>query len=104
MADLIEFGLDSGARIFVHAGRPSAPGPGRPRFSGDGKVEKARETFEAAMGHVRDVAASAIRTMTELPKKPEEVSIEFGVQLRAETGIIVARGEAGADFKIRIVF
>ncbi|MGW7524594.1 CU044_2847 family protein [Streptomyces sp. NPDC054783] len=54
-------------------------------------MARAAGSFEAALEGVRTAAASTLRRMSRLPQRPDEVTVEFGIQLDAEVGAVLAR-------------
>jgi hypothetical protein len=99
---LVEFGLEQGGSILVEVDEPAADGPvmrggglGRPAL-----VEQAGITFEDATSAVTPAARSLIRRLRDGEDSPDEVSIEFGVQLSAHTGAFIASVAAEANFTV----
>lgn len=56
------------------------------------------------MGSVRDAAASALRHFKDIPQPPDEVTIEFGVELSAEVGAVIARTAATAHLQVTLAW
>jgi hypothetical protein len=65
-------------------------------------VVKANESFESALDRVRWAAEGLLARLTSLASPPDEVAIEFGVKLNAETGAVIAKAATEANFKINI--
>jgi hypothetical protein len=83
--------------------------PGGPVTRGLGKdrsalVEKADETFENATAAVTPAARSLIARLRSMDDAPDEVGIEFGVQLSAQTGAFIASMAAEANFKVSMTW
>lgn len=101
MKRLVEFPLVQGGSVLVEVDDP----PGGPVTRGIGKdryalAEKADETFEEATATVTPAASSLIARLRLLEDPPDEVGIEFGVQLSAQTGAFIASVAAEANFKV----
>jgi hypothetical protein len=62
------------------------------------------QTFQAAMGGIREAASTAVEEMTQLARPPEEVTLQFSVQLAAEAGVVVARTAATANMNISLTW
>ena len=65
-------------------------------------VVKANESYETALDRVRWAAESLLNRLTSLASPPDEVAIEFGVKLNAETGAVIAKAATEANFKINL--
>jgi hypothetical protein len=65
-------------------------------------VVKANESFESALDRVRWAAEGLLARLTSLASPPDEVAIEFGVKLNAETGAVIAKAATEANFKINL--
>ena len=105
MKRLVEFPLVQGGSVLVEVDDP----PGGPVMRGIGKdrsalVEKADETFEEATAAVTPAASSLIARLRLLDDPPDEVGIEFGVQLSAQTGAFIASVAAEANFKVSMTW
>ncbi len=101
MKRLVEFPLDRGASVLVGVDEQ----PAGPVTRGLGKdcsvlVEEAGKTFEDATGAVTPAARSLIARLRSIEDAPDEVGIEFGVQLSAQTGAFIASVAAEANFKV----
>ena len=67
-------------------------------------VEKADQTFEEATAAVVPAAHSLISRLRAAADPPDEIGIEFGVQLSAQTGAFIASAAAGATFKVCVTW
>jgi hypothetical protein len=65
-------------------------------------VVKANESFETALDRVRWAAEGLLDRLTSLASPPDEVEVEFGVKLNAETGAVIAKASTEANFKINL--
>lgn len=105
MKRLVEFKLDQGGSVVVEVDDPL----GGPVMRGLGKdrsalVEKADETFEGATAAVTPAARSLIARLRSLDDAPDEVTVEFGVQLSAQTGAFIASVATEANFKVSMTW
>jgi Trypsin-co-occurring domain 1 len=71
---------------------------------GDAKavVETASVAFEQALAKLKPMCAAIVRQVRDAVEQPEEFSVEFGVKLNAEAGIVIASTAAEANLKIAI--
>lgn len=106
MAILIQVPVDdgqSGAVVLVEADRGDVPG---------GLALAAPEPGVAAARATRSLSASleelepVLRTVKDklVASAPEHFTVEFGVKLGGETGIIVAKGTAEVNLKITMTW
>jgi hypothetical protein len=105
MKRLVEFPLDEGGTVLVEVEEPSQ-GPVMRGFGKDqpSLVEKVDKTFEDATAAVTPAARSLIARLRSIDDPPDEVGIEFGVQLSAQSGAFVASVAAEANFKVSMTW
>ena len=63
-------------------------------------VARASESLDSALEQLRPAVDIIRRQLEELT--PDEVSVEFGIVLGAETGVVVAKGTAEVHFTISL--
>lgn len=83
--------LADGESGFDRVGR----GPG-------GLARSSAETLQEALDHIRpalDTMASSVRQMVH---RPDKVSVEFGIKLAAEAGVVVAKATSEANFTVTL--
>lgn len=105
MKRLVEFPLDQGGSVLIEVDEP----PAAPVTRGAGKgpstlVERSDKTFEEATAAVTPAARSLIARLRSMDDAPDEVGIEFGVQLSAQTGAFIASVGAQANFKVSMTW
>ena len=101
MAYVIEIPVEAGGRLLVQAGEDDLPGTLELASLRPGDVvARARESVEAAIEQIRpavDAVAGRLRAMAA-----DEVAVEFGIVLGAETGAVVAKGTAEVHFTVTL--
>jgi hypothetical protein len=65
-------------------------------------IAEASGTFESALENVRSAAEGILHQLRSLAQPPDEVGVEFGVKMSAETGAIIAKASGEANFKINL--
>jgi hypothetical protein len=103
MKRLVEFPMDQGGTVLVEVDEagPVMRGIGKDRAA---LVEQADRTFEDATSVVVPAAHSLIGRLRLMDDPPDEVGIEFGLQLSAQTGAFIASAAAQANFTINVTW
>ncbi|MDQ1044387.1 CU044_2847 family protein [Streptomyces sp. V4I2] len=99
MAYVGEMLLDDGQIVLLEV---AGSGPaGVQRVSrGGGAVAGAAETLQQALARVRPALGAVVEGARSLPRPPGSVTVEFGITLSAEAGVVVARGSTEAHFTV----
>jgi uncharacterized protein (DUF1786 family) len=105
MGRLVEFDLNDGGTIIVEVHETTRTGgPVTRGLGGDQVTERARLTFEDAVERVEPAAQAIITRLRGMTQAPDEVQIEFGLDLHAEAGAFIAAASATANFKIAMTW
>ena len=104
MKHIVEFPLDEGGSVFVEVDEPPAGPTVRGLRPPSRLMEKADQTFEDATAAVTPAARSLIARLRSIGDSPDEVGLEFGVQLSGQTGAFIASAAAEANFKVSMVW
>lgn len=108
MPRLVEFPLDDGGAVTVAV---TGAGPGRPsrettrgmRREAD-VVERSRVSFDTAVAMVRPAADALLTKLQELDRVPNEIQVEFGIELAAEAGAFIATASTAAQFRVSMTW
>ena len=101
MGDWWSSNCPTGARSLVEVAGPMNV----PTVRGlDGSVvaERAQMSFEAAVSRIKPAVQEVIGQLRALKDEPDEVEIEFGLDLHAEAGAFVAQASADANFSVTL--
>jgi hypothetical protein len=101
---LVEFPLDGGGSVLVEVDE-SPLGGGSVTRGGRGVGElttSASETFQRAFARIQPAALAAVAQLRDVVDPPDEVELEFGIQLSAEFGAVVAKTAGEANFRVRM--
>jgi len=104
MAQIIEFPVEAGGVLRVQAVDPWADS-GEELVAATGvaeKVQHARETLETALSTVTPGLGVVTRQLRKLA--PDEMTVEFGLVLGVEHGIIVAKGKGEVHFTVTLAW
>ncbi len=101
MKQWIEFPLEEGGVLVVEVEVPEGAGM-VPATRGAETIQKARQTFEAALARLRPAAQAIIRQLRTLHDPPDEIEVEFGLKMHAEAGLVIAAASTEANYKVRL--
>ena len=103
MSRLVEFATDDGGTVVVEvastAGSLVTRG-GDHAAEHSGVFARAQQTFQRALEHVRPAVQGVIDELLSLENRPDELSVEFGIDLHAEAGAFIASASTGSNFKV----
>ena len=102
MSELVEFPTDDGGTVLVATLRPGLADGSVFRGGQRDVVTRATESIHAAIAHLKPAAQALVDTFIELPRRPDEISVSFGVELSAAAGAIIASTAASANFSVTI--
>jgi hypothetical protein len=100
MKRLVEFPLEQGGSVLVQVD-DMRDGPVTRGVRQEKSVaERTSKTFEEATESISPAAQTLINRLFGLQDPPDEINLEFGVQLSAEAGAFIATVAAEANFKV----
>jgi hypothetical protein len=103
MAEIVEYPLDDGGVLLVQAAAVDSAAEGLGLASSTAeKAVKATETLESALAHITPALRSVAGKLRAL--SPDEMTVEFGLTLTAETGAVVAKGSAEVHFTVTLAW
>jgi Trypsin-co-occurring domain 1 len=99
MKRYVDFPLEGGEKF-----RVEVSGDEERVTRGDPKdvIEPASVAFDAALAKLQPICSAIVRQARGLVDQPEEFSVEFGVKLSAEAGVVIASTAAEANLKVRV--
>lgn len=104
MARLVEFPLQDGGAVLVQVDEAGSGPVTRGLGDRHTVTEQARLTFEEAIGRVQPAAQSLLDRLRSLADAPDEVGLEFGLELNAEAGAFIASASSTANFKVTLTW
>ncbi len=102
MKHFVEFKLDDGTPIVFEVDEPEVGGTMRAGRRPGEIVEEAKETFEQALTKIRPATERVITTLRGLSQKPDEIEMEFGFNLSATAGVVIASASTEANYKVTL--
>lgn len=104
MSQLARFPLKNGGFLAVEVDAAEAPGRVMRGLAPADVLAAANNTFEAALESVHSAAEGILNELRSLAQPPDEVAVEFGVKMSAESGAIIAKLTGEANFKINLTW
>lgn len=59
-------------------------------------------SFGAALAQLQPMAHTIIARFRDLPEKPDGISVEFGLKMTMEAGLVVAHSSGEANFRVSL--
>jgi len=101
MAYVIEIPVEAGGQLLVQANEDDLPGTLELASLRPGDVvARARESVETAIDQIKPALNAVTERLRALAA--DEVEVEFGIVLGAETGAVVAKGTAEVHFTVTL--
>jgi hypothetical protein len=100
MKRLVEFPLEEGGSILVQIDEPDTGGT--IRAGREDTIEKAKDTFEDALNRVLPAAKSVVEKLQSMASKPDEIEVNFGINLSTQAGAFIALASAAANFGVTV--
>ena len=108
---LVEFPLENGGSVLVQVEDGStAAGYGGGEVTrgwGDREervVKQAQQSFEQAVSRVQPAVQALVRRLRSVAESPEEITVDFGVELSAEVGAFVAGASSTGNFSVSMTW
>ena len=102
MKRFIEFKLEDGSAVVFEVDEPEVGGTTRASRRPGEIAEEAKETFEQALTKIRPATEKVIATLRGLSQKPDEIEMEFGFNLSAAAGVVIASASTEANYKVTL--
>lgn len=104
MKRLIEFLQEDGTELVIEVDEP-VPDGGVVRAARPGDVvQRASQTFEAALSRIKPMASGIVTTLQDLAQSPDEIQVEFGVKLSASAGAVLAAAGVEGNYKVTVIW
>lgn len=99
MDRMISMPLEGGGEVFLET---SETAPGDQRVGRGDSVQRAAETMQQAMGHVRPAAQAVLDEFRKMDPPPARVNVEFGIKATGEASLAVAKTAGEANFTVTL--
>lgn len=101
MKHVMEMPIEGGEPVLVEV-EDTREGP--VRAGRDGTPGVISETLQAGLERIRPVAGAFVEKFRDLPGKPDEVALKFGVTVSGEAGLVIAHTSTGASFEVSMTW
>lgn len=65
-------------------------------------VERAQRTFEAALRPIRAVSEGVLAELRAVPRQPDSVSVEFGLEFTANSSAVIVGASGAASIRVQL--
>lgn len=103
---IVEFPIDGGGAVLVQTTQGSGPAGVVTRgINVVPTVERAQQSFVKALDTIQAVSDSVLEQVNELRRRPDEIQVEFGLELSAQAGTALLAAAAGtAHLRVAITW
>ncbi|MFE0132855.1 CU044_2847 family protein [Streptomyces sp. NPDC059037] len=67
-------------------------------------VADATASFEEGVDRIRGAAANAVGRLRDMPSRPDEISLAFGMRFNAELGAVIAKSQGEAHVTVTMTW
>ena len=103
MTRLVEFPLDDGSTMIVEVAESEQEGLERVSRGGD-IILRAQVTFENSLDKVKPAAQFILDKLRSLHDSPDEIEVQFGINLSAECGAVLAAAGVTANYSVKLTW
>ncbi|MET7619119.1 CU044_2847 family protein [Streptomyces sp. NPDC005408] len=98
MAEVVEVPLDGGGTVWVEIpdDAPVIERVGR----GDDVARTTADTLQGALTRIRPAVDAVVGQLRNAAVPPHEVSVQFGIRITAEAGVVIAKAATEANFTV----
>ena len=100
MARIAVFTTADGDEVAVQVADDAAGGV---TFRGGGTgalVERTQQNLDEVLAHTRPAVVSLLRQLRDVEDAPDELEVEFAIQVSLEVGAFIATADSSANFRV----
>lgn len=101
MTRLVEFPLEDGSTMIVEVAESEQQGLERVSRGGD-IILRAQVTFENSLDKIKPAAQFIIEKLRSLHDSPDQIEVQFGINLSAECGAVLAAAGVTANYSVKL--
>jgi hypothetical protein len=103
MTYLVAVPIEGGPPVAIEIDEITGGGVARAARPGE-TVATLTTSFGAELERLQPMAQAIITKLRGLADSPDEVSVEFGIKMNVEAGLVIARSSAEANFKVTMLW
>jgi hypothetical protein len=100
----VQFPVEAGGTILVQVPDELPSGPVMRGRAAEATIDRADQTFEMALSTIRTVAQGVVAELKDLSVRPQQVTVEFGIELTGRTGAVLVAASASAQLKVGLTW
>jgi hypothetical protein len=100
----VEFPVEGGDSVLVRVDTLEDGAVVTRGLVGSGPVERAQKSFEDALGTIRTVADAVLAQLAGLARHPDEIKVEFGLELTANAKAMVVAAGTTAHLQVGLTW
>lgn len=104
MAQLVGFPAAGGDTVLVEVSDHATTGAVTRGLRDTAVIDHARQTFEDAVQRVEPAVKAVVARLRSIAESPDEISVEFGIDLHAEAGAYIAKASTTANFTVSLTW
>ena len=104
MESLVEFTSAGGEAVLVEVAGGQGAAVTTRGMDSVAVFSRAGQTFEDALSRIHPAVQGVVDQMLSLAHRPDEVSVEFGLDLHAEAGAFIAAASTTANFTVSLTW
>jgi hypothetical protein len=95
---VVEMMLESGDKVLVEV--DTIPGVDRAGTRAEKAVDIAAHTLDKGLEQVAPIMNAVVNRLRDTPEPPDRVTLQFGLKVSGELGLIIGKSAAEANFTI----
>ena len=100
----VEFPAEAGGTVLVQVPDEHPVGPVLRGRVAEATIDRADQTFEMALSTIRTVAQGVVTQLKGLAVRPQQVTVEFGIELTGKTAAVLVAASASAQLKVSMTW
>jgi hypothetical protein len=99
---IVEFETEEGTTLLVKVADAGHDGLVTRGLGESAVVEKAQRTFETALRPIRTVSEGVLAELRAIPRHPDAVTVEFGLEFTANSSAVLVGATAAASVRVQM--
>ena len=100
----VEFPAEAGGTVLVQVPDEPPAGPVLRGRVSEATIARADQTFETALSTIRTVSQGVVTQLKGLAVHPQQVTVEFGIELTGKTAAVLVAASASAQLKVSMTW